>query len=63
MELTFSDKEVESMERRTVNPDVVKSAVARSTADSARLERRDVPAGFVRSAGAERFLAERRTGK
>lgn len=56
-------QEVESMERRAVDSDAVKRTVKRSTVDSARLERREVPAGFVRSAGAENFLAERRTGR
>jgi hypothetical protein len=37
---------------------VVRSAV-RSTKASARLERRAVPVGYVRSAKVERFLAER----
>lgn len=51
------------MDRRTVDSEAVKRAVTRSTADSARLENRVVPADFVRSAGAEKFLAERRTGR
>jgi len=53
----------ELMERRNVDAEVVKRAVSRSTADSARLERREVPPGFVRSAAAEKFLAERRNGR
>lgn len=51
------------MKRHIIDSEAVKRAVMRSTADSARLERREVPAGFVRSAGAEKFLAERRTGR
>ncbi len=51
------------MERRIVDSEAVKRAVTRSTADSARLERREVPDGFVRSAGAEKFLAERHTAR
>jgi len=51
------------MERRAIDPEVVKRVVTRSTADSAHLEGRDVPADFVRSPGAEKFLAERRTGQ
>lgn len=54
-------QEVESMERRPVDIEAVKRAVTRSTVDSARLERRVVPADFVRSAAAEKFLAERHT--
>jgi len=38
----------------------VKRFAVGSTRASARLERRDVPAGFVRSQRVERFLAERR---
>lgn len=45
---------------RTVNKDTLRRAVARSTKASAQLERRTVPAGFVRSERVERFLAERR---
>lgn len=45
---------------RTVNKDALQRAVARSTKASAQLERRTVPAGFVRSERVERFLAERR---
>jgi len=49
------------MERRPVDIEAVKRAVTRSTVDSARLERRVVPADFVRSAAAEKFLAKRHT--
>lgn len=56
-------EEVPGMKRHSVDSEAVKRAVARSTADSARLENRELPDGFVRSAGAEKFLAERRTGK
>ncbi len=48
------------MERRLVDEEAVQRAVVRSTKASAQLERRTVPAGFVRSEGVERFLAERR---
>lgn len=49
------------MERRhIVGKEVVRRFAVRSTEASARLERRSVPAGFVRSARVERFLAERR---
>jgi len=54
-------QEVENLKRRPVDTEAVKRAVAHSTVDSARLERRVVPADFVRSARAEKFLAERRT--
>lgn len=52
--------EVGVMAVRTVNKDALRRAVARSTKASAQLERRTVPAGFVRSERVERFLAERR---
>jgi hypothetical protein len=48
------------MERRIANTEAVKRSVERSTKASAQLERRDVPAGFVRSERVERFLLERR---
>jgi len=48
------------MTERVVDESVVKRSVARSTKASAHLERRTVPAGFVRSPRVERFLAERR---
>ncbi len=47
------------MERRVVSKQAVKRSVVRSTKASAQLERRTVPAGFVRSKRVERFLAER----
>jgi len=48
------------VERRVVNKKAIQFAVVRSTKASAELERRTVPAGFVRSERVERFLAERR---
>lgn len=51
------------MERRDVDPEVVRRAVRRSTAESARLARRELPSGFVRSAQAEKFLTERRISR
>ena len=48
------------MERRVVGNEVVKRFAVRSTKASARLERRSVPEGFVRSKRVEQFLAERR---
>lgn len=47
------------MKKRTVNKVRVQRAAARVTKQSAFLERRVVPVGYVRSAKAERFLAER----
>ncbi len=47
------------MERRVVNKEAVKRSVVRSTKASAQLERRTVPAGYVRSERVERFLADR----
>jgi hypothetical protein len=45
---------------RLVTRDAIKRFALRSTRASAQLERRAVPAGFVRSPQVERFLAERR---
>lgn len=45
--------------RRVVDRQALERAADRATRDSARLEGRDVPVGFVRSARVERFLAER----
>jgi hypothetical protein len=45
---------------RDVTSEAVRRFAARSTRASARLERRVVPADYVRSAKVERFLAERR---
>ena len=47
------------MERRVVNKEAVKRFAVQSTKASAHLERRNVPAGYVRSDKVERFLAER----
>jgi hypothetical protein len=44
---------------RVVDREALKRAVARSTRESAQLERRIVPTGFVRSERVKRFLAER----
>lgn len=48
------------MDRRTVSKEAVKRFAIRSTQESAKLERRTVPVGHVRSERVERFLAERR---
>ena len=45
--------------RRVVKNDTLKRAAARSTKASAKLENREVPAGFVRSSSVKRFLAAR----
>jgi len=49
------------VKRRVVSKDAVKRFAARSTKASAHIERRAVPAGFVRSAQVKKFLAERQT--
>jgi hypothetical protein len=49
------------MERRVVTKDTIRRLAVRSTEASARLERRVVPAGFVRSPKVEKFLAARRS--
>ncbi len=48
------------MERRVVSKEAVKRSAIRSTKASAQIERRTVPAGFVRSERVEQFLIERR---
>jgi hypothetical protein len=48
------------MKKRTIDRVAIKRAASRSTRDSASLERRVVPAGYVRSEKTERYLAERR---
>ncbi|WP_170213321.1 hypothetical protein [Catellatospora citrea] len=45
--------------KRTVTKEAVKRFAARSAKASAQLERRDVPAGYVRSAKVEAILAAR----
>jgi hypothetical protein len=47
------------MERRAVTKEAIRRFAVRSTKASGRLERRTVPANYVRSAEIERFLAER----
>lgn len=47
--------------RRTVTGEAVKRFAAKSTEASARLERRVVPEGYVRSTKVEQFLAKRRS--
>ncbi len=54
------EKKEGSVQRRTVTKQTVKQFAIRSTKESAKLERRAVPAGHVRSERVERFLAERR---
>lgn len=46
------------MKKRTIDRVVIKRAAERATKQSAALERRDVPAGYVRSEETERYLAE-----
>jgi hypothetical protein len=41
----------------------VKKVARRATKASAKLENRDIPAGYVRSAAVENLLAERQTRK
>lgn len=53
-------KEVRTVDGRTVTKEAVKQFAARSTKESARLERRAVPVGHLRSEHVKRFLAERR---
>ncbi|MCG8914220.1 hypothetical protein L6E12_00205 [Actinokineospora sp. PR83] len=48
------------MKRRVVSKSTVKRIVARSTAASARLERRMIPADYVRPESVTQFLIKRR---
>ena len=49
------------VKKAVVKKAVVKKVAARATKASAKLENREVPAGYVRPAAVERLLAERRT--
>lgn len=49
------------MNKKTISAKARRQVVARSTKASARLERRVVPAGHVRSAKAEKFVKSLRT--
>ena len=51
------------MERQTPKKAAVKKAVARATKASAKLENREVPAGYVRPAAVARYIASRQTRK
>lgn len=44
-------------ERRVIDKTVLRRAIARSTRDSAALEQRVIPAGYVRSEQVEQYLA------
>ncbi len=46
------------MKRQTVTPAAIQAAARKNTKASARLEGREVPAGFVRSPAVERYIAE-----
>ena len=58
-EKSWTGWEVHVVERRVVTKEVMKRFAVRSTKTSAQLERRAVPAGYMRSERVERFLAER----
>jgi hypothetical protein len=51
------------VKKTPVKKAVVKKVAARATKASAKLENREVPAGYVRPAAVQRLLAERRTHK
>jgi hypothetical protein len=51
------------VERRAVKKAVVKKVAARATKASAKLESREIPAGYVRPASVNRLLTERQTRK
>ncbi len=55
--------ERQTKKRAVANKAVVKKAAARATKASAKLENREVPAGYVRSAAVKSFLATRQTPK
>jgi hypothetical protein len=48
-------------ERRTISKDAIRRLAQQSTKASAKLEGRALPAGYVRSSQAAKFLAERTT--
>lgn len=48
------------MKRSEITREAIRRSIERSTRASAAIERREVPAGFVRSAKAEQFLAARK---
>jgi hypothetical protein len=50
-------------ERAAAKKAVVKKAAARATKASAKLENREVPTGYVRSAAVKTYLAARQTSK
>ncbi|VBA39305.1 hypothetical protein LAUMK13_02531 [Mycobacterium innocens] len=49
--------------RRSSSKAAVKKAVARATKASAKLENREVPAGYVRPAAIARYIASRQSPK
>lgn len=53
--------ERQTNKRAVANRAVVKKAAERSTRASAKLENREVPAGYVRSASVTKFLAARQS--
>jgi hypothetical protein len=57
---TLPIAEVSSMKRKNVTREALRRAALRAAKASAELERRGVPAGYVRSEKVERFLAARR---
>jgi hypothetical protein len=55
-----SAKEVMTVKRQGVSNKDIQRSVARSTKDSARLESRVVPKGYVRSAATGKYIASRK---
>lgn len=53
----------QSPKKVVVKEVAVKKAVARATKASAKLENREVPAGYVRPAAVARYIASRQTPK
>jgi hypothetical protein len=51
---------MENVKRRKVSADAVARFASRSAKASAKLERRELPADYVRPVVVEQFLAERR---
>jgi hypothetical protein len=48
-----------NVSRKSVSASVLKAAARRATVTSAKLERREIPAGYVRTAKVTQFLNER----
>ena len=53
----------EQVNRRSVSAERIRTAVARATRASAKLEGREAPEGYVRSNAVQGYIDQRRAGK